>query len=147
MTTISSNTRDRNHQPGKPVHSGIRLINFIIDSLVWITLYFAIAYVFDLYFLRFNSYFVNYIYSISLGLLVYWAYYCVLEFYFQKTLGKLLSRTKVLSTNEGELSFRSVLIRTISRLIPIDFLYYFFSRRGLHDRLSNTLVVKDDRTK
>ena len=112
--------------------------------IVWITLYLLSAYILDRYFFRFSSYLSNYVYSISLGLIVYIAYYSALEFYSHKTVGKLLTRTKVVGSYEGRITFATILVRTISRLIPIDIFYYLFSRRGLHDRLSKTLVVKNN---
>lgn len=128
---------------GSSAHSIIRLINFILDTVVWLTLYFSAAYIFDLYFVRFSSYSVNYLYSISLALTVYLGYYSLLEFYHHRTFGKFLTRTKVVNRNGGRITFLSIFIRTISRLIPIDIFYYLFSKKGLHDRLSNTLVIKN----
>ncbi|MFD0762304.1 RDD family protein [Lutibacter aestuarii] len=129
------------------VHSILRLINFIIDTVVWLTLYFLVAYILDLYFVRFSSYLINYIYSISLGLILYLTYYSVLEFYFHRTLGKFLTRTQVANVNGGEITFLRIFKRTISRLIPIDIFYYLFSKKGLHDRLSDTLVIKTNANK
>ena len=142
MKATSNKIENQNDLSGSSVHSIIRLINFIIDTVVWLILYFSIAYIFDLYFVRFSSYLVNYVYSISLGLILYLAYYSVLEFYFHKTLGKFLTRTKVVNRDGGEITFLTIFIRTISRLIPIDIFYYLFSKKGLHDRLSSTLVIK-----
>lgn len=127
---------------GSSAHSILRLINFTLDTFVWLTLYFSVALIFDLYFVRFSSYLVNYIYSIFLGLILYLTYYSILEFYFHRTLGKFLTRTRVVNADGSEINFLSIFKRTISRLIPIDIFYYLFSKIGLHDRLSNTLVIK-----
>ena len=118
-----------------------RLIHFIIDLTIWLALYLAVAFLLDQY-LSFSSYTVNYIYSISLGLVLFLGYYCLLEYYFQRTLGKLLTGTKVADVGGDKIGFKTIFIRTISRLIPIDIFYYLFSKTGLHDRLSATLVVK-----
>ncbi|MDX8340901.1 RDD family protein [Draconibacterium sp. IB214405] len=127
---------------GSATHSIIRLLNFIIDTVIWLCLYFSAAYIFDLYFVRFSSYVINYLYSIALGLLIYLAYYAVLEFYFRKTLGKFLTGTQVVRGDGGRITFSTIVIRTLSRLIPIDILTYLFAKNGLHDRLSNTQVIK-----
>lgn len=127
---------------GSSVNSIIRLLNFMIDTLVWLILFLSVAYVFDLYFVRFNSYIINYTYSIFLGIVIYMGYYSLLEYNFHRTLGKFLTRTKVVNVNGGAITFSTILIRTVSRLIPIDIFYYLFSKTGLHDRLSNTLVIK-----
>lgn len=142
MITRSNKPEIQNDLSTSSVHSVIRLLNFIIDTVVWIILFFSIAYIFDRYFVRFNSYLVNYLYSISLGVLLYVAYYSVLEFYFKKTLGKYLTRTNVVHRDGDEITFSTIFKRTISRLIPIDIFYYLFSKKGLHDRLSTTLVIK-----
>ncbi|OMP29968.1 RDD family protein [Mangrovimonas sp. DI 80] len=143
MNKHITNLQNENDLSESSVHSIIRLINYIVDTIVWLILYFSIAYIFDRYFVRFNSYVVNYIYSISLGLILYLVYYGTLEFYFHRTLGKYLSRTKVVDRDGGEITFLTIFKRTISRLIPIDIFYYLFSKKGLHDRLSNTLVIKN----
>ncbi len=141
--TRSNKPEIQNDLSGNSVHSVIRLIHFIIDTVVWLILFFSIAYIFDRYFVRFNSYLVNYLYSISLGVLLYLAYYSLLEFYFQKTLGKFLTGTSVVHRDGDKITFSTIFKRTISRLIPIDIFYYLFSKKGLHDRLSSTLVIKN----
>lgn len=123
-------------------HPIFRLLNFVIDSSLCFTLYLSTAYLLDLYVFRFNSYLMNYIYSMSLGMIIFLAYYSFLEYYFHKTLGKLLTGTKVVHIYEGKLSFLTILKRSLSRLIPIDFLFYLLSKRGLHDKLSKTSVIK-----
>ncbi|WP_053991609.1 RDD family protein [Mangrovimonas sp. TPBH4] len=143
MNKHITNLQNENDLSKSSVHSIIRLINYIVDTVVWLILYFSIAYIFDRYFVRFNSYVVNYIYSISLGLILYLVYYGALEFYFHRTLGKFLTRTKVTDRDGGEITCLTIFKRTISRLIPIDIFYYLFSKKGLHDRLSNTLVIKN----
>ncbi len=142
MKTHVKKAENQNRLAESSVHSIIRLINFIIDTVVWIILFFSIAYIFDLYFIRFSSYLVNYIYSISLGLILYLAYYTILEFYFRRTLGKFLTRTKVVNRTGDEITFITIFKRTLARLIPIDIFYYLISRNGLHDKLSNTQVIK-----
>ena len=122
-----------------------RLVNFIIDSIIWLIIYLATAYFFDVYFVRFNSYVSNYVYSSSLAIITFLAYYVLFEFYFQRTLGKFLSGTKVIDTTGNKPTFLTILKRSISRLIPVDIFFYLFSKRGLHDRLSNTIVVKKSR--
>ena len=142
VNTPNNKTENQNDLSGSSAHSIIRLINFVIDTVVWLSLYLLIAYVLDNYVVRFNSYVVNYIYSISLGLILYLAYYALLEFYFHRTLGKFLTRTKVVNIDGSELTFSTIFKRTIARLIPIDIFYYLFSKRGLHDRLSKTLIIR-----
>lgn len=137
--TTNSKSENKNQTS---VHSIFRLLHFIIDSMAWLTLYLLIGYLLDQYLVRFNSYYANYIYSITLAFLVYLLYYCLLEYYFQKTLGKLVTRTQVVSLNHDYIPFWVILKRNLFRCIPIDIFFYLFSRNGLHDRLSNTQVVR-----
>ena len=145
MNTINEEREDKIDHTVKPVHVIVRLVNFIVDTLVWLILYFTIAYFLDQYIVRFNSFLVNYVYSICLGLLTYLAYYMVMEFYFHKTLGKFITRTKVVSIDATKVSLKSIIKRSLSRLIPIDALYYIFSHNGLHDNLSRTKLIKDSK--
>ncbi|GGG96271.1 hypothetical protein GCM10011416_12530 [Polaribacter pacificus] len=76
-------------------------------------------------------------------ILLYYLYYLIFEFAFGQTIGKMITKTKVIDAKTQEKpSLSSVLIRTLARLIPIDFLSYFISSNGIHDRLSKTAVKK-----
>jgi uncharacterized RDD family membrane protein YckC len=72
-------------------------------------------------------------------LLFYYLYYLIFELTFGQTIGKMITKTKVIDIESGKKpSFSRILIRTLSRLIPIDFLSYLFSSNGIHDILSKT---------
>ena len=146
----------------------LRLLNFIIDSigiyfLWWITCYLTIL-CFENFF-GFNFYnaergiaeldyyrkinyedqinrIIFYIILASTLLVSIFAYYSILEFYFQKTLGKIVTRSKVVTDNGEKVIFRRIILRTICRFVPIDWLSYIFSRNGIHDRLSKTKVIR-----
>lgn len=79
----------------------------------------------------------------TIGLIIY---SLLLEFKWGKTIGKLLTMTKVIYVPTGATpDFATCLGRSISRLIPFDALSYFFSFKpaGWHDRTSNTRVIRD----
>jgi len=120
----------------------LRLINFLIDSLFILLIIFSIAYIVGYYGVSFNSYVVNYIYSTFLILVSFIGYYLILEFKFQTTIGKLLTRTYVVNLEGSKPSFSNVLKRTLIRLIPIELLSFLFSKNGWHDKLSKTKVLK-----
>ena len=124
------------------VHSMLRLVHLIVDGLIWLALYLSIAYLSDMYLVSFSSYTVNYVYSSSLGLILFITYYSTLEYFFGRTLGKFLTGAKVVTINGQEITFKMALIRSLSRLIPVDPFYFLFSKNGLHDRLSRTIVIK-----
>ena len=120
----------------------LRLINFLVDSITILLIIFSIAYVIGNYGVSFNSYVVNYIYSTLLVLISFIGYYLILEFKFQTTLGKLLTRTYLVDIKGNKPSFSLVLKRVLIRLIPIEPLSFLFSKNGWHDKFSKTCVLK-----
>jgi uncharacterized RDD family membrane protein YckC len=81
----------------------------------------------------------NYIFAAVLMLL----YYVPTEKMFGCTPGKLLTGTRVVSLSGGPTTFRQILVRTMCRWIPLEaFTFLSPKRYGLHDRLSNTRVIK-----
>tara|TARA_B100001564_G_scaffold45738_1_gene32898 strand:- start:1280 stop:1861 length:582 start_codon:yes stop_codon:yes gene_type:complete len=70
-------------------------------------------------------------------------YYVIQEFLFNTTIGKSVFKLMVISVNTGEkLTLSDVIIRTLSRFIPLDLLFFFSKRPvGLHDIISKTVVV------
>ena len=73
-------------------------------------------------------------------------YSLLLEFKWGKTIGKVITMTKVIFVPTGEIpNFVTCIGRSLSRLIPLDPLSYLFSLKpaGWHDRISNTRVIRD----
>jgi len=109
----------------------IRLYNFLIDSI-----FFFILVIF------FSMALKDFVDRGSLKyimIIIYYFYYFILEFTFGQTIGKMITKTKVCNSNSGKKpEFNKILIRTLSRLIPIDFISYLFIPNGLHDILSKT---------
>jgi hypothetical protein len=68
--------------------------------------------------------------------------FSVMEFKFQKTLGKFITKTKVVNQREKP-SINDIMRRTFCRLIPFDRLSFLFMENGIHDGLSNTRVIKE----
>ena len=77
---------------------------------------------------------------VSMSLL--FGYYVVAEFYFQRSLGKVLTRTLVVSRHDERPTLAAILLRTLCRFIPLEPLSLLFSSsRTWHDALSQTKVV------
>ena len=108
-----------------------RLYNFLIDSII----FFIIVVIFSILLKEYVEredlkYFM---------ILLYYLYYFIFEFTIGQTIGKMITKTRVVYVETGEKpDFVRILIRTISRLIPIDFLSYLFTSNGIHDILSKT---------
>lgn len=92
---------------------------------------------------------IDYGYDTFLELFAYgitrFFYYLLFESLFQKTIGKMLMRIRVINYEDfGKPDFDKIFVRTLSRFIPL----YQFSlinkdSHGWHDKISDTIVVKD----
>ncbi|MFD1605064.1 RDD family protein [Flavobacterium artemisiae] len=120
----------------------LRSINFIIDLFAVLAIYVCIIFVIksatnivsprEIILINRTTIFCAFLF-----------YFIVTESIFQKTLGKLLTKTKVVDLNGEKPSILNIIIRTFSRLIPFDSLSYLYSLSGFHDKISKTLVIVD----
>lgn len=124
------------------VGSGIRFLNFIIDFLVWFILVTIISFIIGLFIspidqgkIKLFGYFL--VFGTFIG------YYAIMEIKFQKTIGKFLTKTKVVKMNGEKPENGDIIARTFYRLIPFDRISFLFTKNGFHDFLSKTKVVKD----
>jgi len=77
-------------------------------------------------------------------MIIAFMYYFILELIFQSTIGKVLTKTTVVSITGYPPRLKDVLIRSISRFIPFEAYSYINSEVGLHDKLSKTRVIRTD---
>jgi len=73
-------------------------------------------------------------------------YYLICEGIWHKTTGKLITGTRVIQITGETPTIMQILIRTLVRFIPLEFITYLDGRKrpsGWHDRWSGTLVVND----
>ena len=82
--------------------------------------------------------------AVSYG--VFFIYYALLEGITGRTIGKYVTRTKVIMPEGGtKPSFVTCLLRTLCRLIPFEPFSFFFKRPvGWHDHISNTIVTESN---
>lgn len=123
-----------------------RLANYIIDIVAILILSFimgilmAITLVFispeSLYIFHEENPFANYFLSFTIMLF----YYTLSEAASGRTLGKLITRTKVVDENGMKPSFKKTLQRSLCRFIPFEFLSCL-SGHGWHDTIPKTRVV------
>ena len=108
-----------------------RLYNFLIDSTIFYILVLLLSMLLKEHVERgVLKYFM---------ILFYYLYYLTFEFILGQTIGKMITKTKIIDIKSGQKpGFTRILIRSLSRLIPIDFLSYLFSSHGIHDILSKT---------
>lgn len=125
------------------VGSGIRFVNLLIDFIVWLVLAFIISFVIGLFVQPTDQGMISLIgYILIFGTFI--AYYAIMEIKFQKTIGKFVTKTKVVKMNGEKPTDGDIITRTFCRLIPFDRLSFLFVKNGIHDFLSKTKVVKDN---
>ena len=121
----------------KKIDKGTRLLNYLVDLFI---IYIFWAMVFTMIGSEYNSATIFYA--------VMFFYYFILELSFGQTIGKLVSKTKVVHKNGGKAGFMKILLRSFWRLIPIDaFSYLFGTEIGMHDALSSTRLTSVKKSK
>jgi uncharacterized RDD family membrane protein YckC len=118
-----------------------RLIHFVIDTIAFILLTLILSILFDLIFKNQN------IAGLMASLILfgsYLGYFIFMENKFQKTIGKFVTKTKVIKINGDKPELGDIVVRTLCRLIPFDRVSFIFTRNGFHDYLSKTTVIKDE---
>ena len=75
---------------------------------------------------------------------LYFAYYFLFEYFFGKTPGKFLTKTRVVDRSGNKITLKALLIRSFCRIIPIDYFTFIFGE-GMHDILSKTQVICEQR--
>jgi len=123
------------------VTSSVRFINFIIDSIIVFLLYLLVGVLSALVFgIESNSSYFLFLFLIIASFLFY---YTFMEFKFQKTVAKFITKTTVVNSDGEKANLNDIFIRTICRCIPFDRISFLFTKNGFHDRFSNTTVIKD----
>lgn len=133
---------------------GQRFVNFLIDNLL---MRFGLSYLTGtavgvLLGILFPEYMNRIIYSqtsmdllllsYAVGVVNYLFYYTICEKAFRGyTLGKLVSGTRAIREDGGELTFKDAILRTLSRMVPFEVLSGF-APRPWHDSWTKTIVIK-----
>lgn len=122
---------------------GRRLVNLLIDYLAIFSMFFVLGIVMGLIG---QAELLEKITDGLLGQVVFFifslAYYTVMEGLFGRTLGKMLTRTRVVTDEGTHPSFGTILKRSIWRFIPFDALSFLGNAYGWHDSRSDTMVVR-----
>ncbi|MBL7731198.1 MAG: RDD family protein [Chitinophagaceae bacterium] len=87
--------------------------------------------------------FMGILVSYGFGLFHYLFYYTICEKAFKGyTLGKLLSGTRAIRTDGQELTFKDVILRTLSRMVPFEVFSALGDGAPWHDTWTKTMVIK-----
>jgi uncharacterized RDD family membrane protein YckC len=124
-----------------------RLANLLLDTVGFTLVSIAIGFINALVILTVNVNVIGLLgplFSIAVLLL----YYIVSESLFGRTLGKLVTGTRVVGESGGTVKLWQVVLRTLYRFVPFEaFSFLSKSRPGWHDRWSKTRVVMARRTR
>ncbi|SLM31340.1 hypothetical protein MTBBW1_300071 [Desulfamplus magnetovallimortis] len=74
--------------------------------------------------------------------LIFFFYYLILEFFWGRTFGKLITKTKAVTVDGENLSFGKALGRSLCRFIPFEIFSFFSGSGGWHDRIPGTKVIR-----
>ncbi len=127
-----------------PATTGQRFVNYLIDIIIYYALMFAVGIFAGL---TSPDSFADesetgagwYV----IALIIWLGYYTFSEGSSGKTLGKLVTGTKVVSGTGDRISYKDAFIRSLCRLVPFEPLSIFFGQGGMwHDKWSRTQVVK-----
>ena len=120
---------------------GRRFANLIVDVFSYEAVIFVSAVVATLSSASLGASIVEHSYIFGVAMML--AYYVGCEALFGRTLGKLITGTRVVSETGEPATFRQVVLRTLSRMVPFEpFSCLSDPPVGWHDRWSGTRVVR-----
>ena len=118
----------------------LRVLNYLIDSFCIVIIFYL-----ALKLISVSAKYVPFSFSIDfilLLLLIFILYYLAMETLTSRTIGKFITRTKVISVSGIKPSFGKIVIRSIVRIFFIEVISFFsLNPLGWHDRISGTKVV------
>ena len=126
---------------------GRRFANMLIDTVVIYIMIFAGAFLLGVVFPGmidgFASAMDHPLWSRLFGAFMFFLFYFVMEWGTKgKTIGKLITNTRVVMDDGSPLTLATIARRSASRLVPFEaFSFLGSSERGWHDRWSDTAVV------
>lgn len=132
------NTYNIEKQLIEPVSTSRRFLNFIIDLATWGSVLLVANLFIDL-----NQINNSRVFNFSLLSVTFLIYYFAMEVNFQRTVGKFVTKTKVINEMGEKPTPIQILFRTLCRIIPLDQFSFLVARKGFHDYLSNTMVVDE----
>ena len=119
---------------------GKRFLNSLIDTIA----YYAIVFVMGMVAVLSSHNLLIQENLTIFALILMFLYFVVFESLFGKTLGKLITKTKVVMEDGSKPSFTRIMGRSLCRFIPFDGLSYLGGSIGWHDKFSKTRVVNDN---
>jgi len=126
-----------------PANNWPRFFNLVIDYIGFIILSAIIGIAIALIWGEAGLRYIEGTNDMLVGLPIYLGYYIILEHFTGRTLGKLITGTRVVNELGERASFGQIIGRSFSRFIPFEALSFFGTTgRGWHDSFPNTYVIK-----
>ncbi len=122
-----------------PAGVGLRFGNLFVDIICLFACNFVVGIIIGLS--GFGRMLNEPLYVNLMSILILILYYTLSEGLTGRTVGKLVTGTKVLNEKDEPPSFLNILGRTICRLIPFEAFSFLGSGYGWHDSISSTKVV------
>ncbi len=125
----------------------LRFANSVIDQLMIVLIGFAVWLVCVVaaedYAVTGGLEFLRGVPPVLLDIGLTFGYYLLCEAATSRTVGKLVTGTVVVNERGGKPTFGQIAGRSLARWIPFEaFSFFSQERRGIHDRLPGTFVVK-----
>jgi uncharacterized RDD family membrane protein YckC len=140
---VASNQNEFDAVPMVPAHRGLRLANLVIDQVAQSIVGFGVGVLIVTTWGEEGATWIDETPGLFFGVPILLGYYFAMEATTSRTIGKLLTGTRVVSSGGGPPTTGQILGRTFSRLIPFEaFTFLKAGGRGLHDTLPKTYVVK-----
>lgn len=119
-----------------------RFIHLVVDSIASIIVVVILGFIFSFLIVPTNR-ILEVVYGYFMFELGHFVYYVFMETKYQKTIGKFITKTKVVNKDGTKPEAGDILRRTLCRLIPLDRISFLFVSVGIHDKFSDTIVIKD----
>jgi uncharacterized RDD family membrane protein YckC len=140
---VASNPNELDGVPIVLAHRGLRLANLVIDHIAQSVVGFGVGVLIVTTWGEEGATWIDETPGLFFGVPILLGYYFAMEATTSRTIGKLLTGTRVVSSGGGPPTTGQILGRTFSRLIPFEaFTFLKAGGRGLHDTLPKTYVVK-----
>lgn len=120
----------------------LRFINYLLDLFICILIIIIIDVIVDNFgSLRVEYNWDNYFKLWIIG--IRFIYYSIQEGIWNRTLGKLVTKTLVVTEKNQTPTLSKILMRTACRFIPLQAFSFLFMKNGFHDTFSKTKVIEE----
>lgn len=137
-------TPSQQHPQTFAATTGIRFANFIIDRILGTMIFYAAMFG-GIYLLGMDGDGAASAIVMLFSLAMIPGYYIIFEYFWGKTPGKFLTKTRVVNAAGKQPGFWNIVGRSLCRFIPFEPFSFLSGARplGWHDSISKTYVVED----